>query len=686
MRTPRARLPLVAVGSLFILGIAASAQVPQLVNYQGRVAVGAPAVNFEGVGQFRFALVDAVGASTFWSNAPDTTPADGVPDSPVSLTVTKGLYSVLLGDTSLTNMAAIPAGVWTNPDVRLRVWFNDGTNGTQLVSPDQRLAPNGYLPYGAVGSDAIAAGAVTNSKVAPNAIGSGNISAGAINGTHLTAASLDASHLTVPVAPSTGQVLSFNGTSLQWTAPGGVFALNGTSAFYNGGNVGIGTMTPGYKLDVNGELRASTVFAGSGGYEQNSTGPFYINSAGVVGGRFAVTAGGDVGIGTMNPTRPLDVNGIMRSSAGVVEARGVSPYFEAQDTNAGGIYASFQSIDGRARIFANGERISVDGSTGNIGIGTTAPSQRLEVSNGAIIASGFANRAANTGKALEIGMDGTRTILQSYDRTASSLIPAYFAASSYEFSQGSVGIGMAPTQSILSVGGGTLVAGPWNGGHAQGAYLEWNKDGSGGRTYLLNQRGGGSGGTIFGEIDTGNTVTEHMRITFSGNVGINDSSPSYRLQVGGNIECSNLFETSDARYKTNVRTIDGALETILRLRGVSFDWRRTEFPEKDFSKERQIGFIAQEVRDILPSVISEDSEGYLSLQYDAIIPMLAEAVKELHQKHEAAMKAKDAEIAALKRQLAAQAERDRAIEARLSRLEQRPTTGVAAPVRAVFGK
>ena len=44
------------------------AQVPQLLNYQGRVAVGNPAVNFDGSGQFRFALVNAAGNTTYWSN------------------------------------------------------------------------------------------------------------------------------------------------------------------------------------------------------------------------------------------------------------------------------------------------------------------------------------------------------------------------------------------------------------------------------------------------------------------------------------------------------------------------------------------------------------------------------------------------------------------------------------------
>jgi hypothetical protein len=67
-------------------------------------------------------------------------------------------------------MTVIPAGVWSNGDVRLRVWFNNFIHGFQLLTPDQRIAPNGYLPDGAVTSAAIAAGAVSASKLS-SAIG-----------------------------------------------------------------------------------------------------------------------------------------------------------------------------------------------------------------------------------------------------------------------------------------------------------------------------------------------------------------------------------------------------------------------------------------------------------------------------------------------------------------------------------
>jgi hypothetical protein len=178
------------VGALLLLGAALEAQVPQIVNYQGRVAVGV--VNFDGPGQFKFALVNGPGTTTFWSND-GTSVAGSQPTAAVSLTVTKGLYAVLLGDTALTNMTAIPASVFNNSDVRLRVWFNDGATGFQQLSPDQRIASVGYamtaagVPSGAITSAMIANGAVGNAQLAIGAVQVGNIAANAVTASEIAA-------------------------------------------------------------------------------------------------------------------------------------------------------------------------------------------------------------------------------------------------------------------------------------------------------------------------------------------------------------------------------------------------------------------------------------------------------------------------------------------------------------------
>ena len=154
-----------AIGCLFFFNGVLHAQVPQLINYQGRVL--AAGSNFDGTGGFKFALVNATGSETYWRN--DGSSNNGSePTNAVSLSVAKGIYAILLGDNSLANMTPIPNSVFNNSDVRLRVWFNDGSHSSQLLSPDQRIASVGYAAIAGNVSDA----AITSAKIASGAIGS----------------------------------------------------------------------------------------------------------------------------------------------------------------------------------------------------------------------------------------------------------------------------------------------------------------------------------------------------------------------------------------------------------------------------------------------------------------------------------------------------------------------------------
>ena len=115
---------------------------PPLLNFQGRIVIGG--VSYNGVGQFQFALVDGTGATTYWSNDGNSS-GGSEPAAAISLTLTNGLYSVLLGDTTVAGMTQpLNSSLFTNADVRLRVWFNDGTHGFEQLAPDQRIASAGY--------------------------------------------------------------------------------------------------------------------------------------------------------------------------------------------------------------------------------------------------------------------------------------------------------------------------------------------------------------------------------------------------------------------------------------------------------------------------------------------------------------------------------------------------------------
>ena len=75
---------------------------------------------------------------------------------------------------------AIPASVFTNPDVRLAVWFDDSTNGPQRLTPDQRIAPSAYLADGSVTSAKIADGAVDTLQIKNGAVGSSELGSDAL--------------------------------------------------------------------------------------------------------------------------------------------------------------------------------------------------------------------------------------------------------------------------------------------------------------------------------------------------------------------------------------------------------------------------------------------------------------------------------------------------------------------------
>ena len=113
-----------------------------------------------------------------------------------------------------------------------------------------------------------------------------------------------------------------------------------------------------------------------------------------------------------------------------------------------------------------------------------------------------------------------------------------------------------------------------------------------------------------------------------GSIGINTNSPAETLHVVGNIcATGTIGACSDERYKKDIETIDDALQLINQLRGVNFNWRTEEFPENNFSEKEQVGFIAQEIQKVLPEVVSKGDDGYYSVDYAKLTPVLVEAVK-----------------------------------------------------------
>jgi len=136
-------------------------------------------------------------------------------------------------------------------------------------------------------------------------------------------------------------------------------------------------------------------------------------------------------------------------------------------------------------------------------------------------------------------------------------------------------------------------------------------------------------GTVAGTVwnvqynNNGNLAGAPDFIYSGSKVGINNTvnDLTYNLEVSGSIRASSaLLSNSDERLKENIYPIDNALSRVGQIEGVYFNW-------KDKS-EKQVGVIAQQVEKVLPEVVSEDKNSYLSVDYSKIVPLLIEAINE----------------------------------------------------------
>ena len=119
-----------------------------------------------------------------------------------------------------------------------------------------------------------------------------------------------------------------------------------------------------------------------------------------------------------------------------------------------------------------------------------------------------------------------------------------------------------------------------------------------------------------------------MTVTAADQVGIGVLTPSERLHVLGNVTADSYLNNSDRRLKTDIESIDDGLERVMELRSVRYLWDREAHPHREFEDRHQIGFIAQEVQEVLPEVVHTDAEGYHSVAYIQLIPLLVEAVQD----------------------------------------------------------
>ena len=168
-------------------------------------------------------------------------------------------------------------------------------------------------------------------------------------------------------------------------------------------------------------------------------------------------------------------------------------------------------------------------------------------------------------------------------------------------------------------------------------FYNYGTTGSGGEQQVNGSIGTVSGnqGTFLWGYETlmlrATTDSDMPNLTSTSGIGltINSSSSTFYgdLDVTGDVTA---FSSSDQRLKTDLQPIENSLDKVKSLTGYTFNWN--ELAENKSQDQREAGVLAQDVEAVLPEVTTTRDDGYKSVRYEKMVPMLIEAIKELSDK------------------------------------------------------
>jgi hypothetical protein len=222
---------------------------------------------------------------------------------------------------------------------------------------------------------------------------------------------------------------------------------------------------------------------------------------------------------------------------------------------------------------------------------------------------------------------------------------------------GNVGMGTTTPAAQLHVTSANYPTALLETSSASGTWLDLNNTSTNGTNWIILSTGTGNGegpGKLMFDVGpNASSVSREavMVLQSNGNVGIGTVSPNFLLEVNGTAGKpggGSWSTSSDARLKKNIRTLTGALDKLLALRGVSFEYIDPKMIH-ELSGER-MGLIAQEVEKVFPDWVETGADGFKRVTVRGLEALVVEALRQLHAEQAEARREQENQLAALKRE------------------------------------